>query len=189
MFIDWPRSISPNRRPRGIDWMPSSPWVKGAWKAEEIEHLRQGQRDHGEVDALPADGDGPMTRPRRAAPRTPSGCRPRATSPRPDRVAGEVGGAAEEGGMAKGEQPRIAQKQVEGRGEQRECQKLHQEDRVQGTSARPAAPPAREGPGPAATAGAGWTATCSAATVSRISGHVRHPFPKACGPQDQERSP
>ena len=49
------RSMSPNRWPRGTAWMPSSPPVNGACSAEEVDHLRQRQRDHREVDALAAD--------------------------------------------------------------------------------------------------------------------------------------
>ena len=31
--IGWARSITPKRRPRGTDWMPSSPPVNFAWRA------------------------------------------------------------------------------------------------------------------------------------------------------------
>ena len=50
--------MSPNRRPRGTAWMPSSPPVNGVCRAEEVDHLGERQRDHGEIDALAADRQG-----------------------------------------------------------------------------------------------------------------------------------
>ena len=46
-------------------------------------------------------------------------------------MAGEVAAHAEIGGMAEAEQPDIADQQVEGAGEQREAEQLHQEDGVE----------------------------------------------------------
>ena len=51
--------MMPNSLPRGTAWMPSSPPVNLRLQREEIHHLRQRQRDHGEIDALPADGERP----------------------------------------------------------------------------------------------------------------------------------
>src|SRR5258708_18433026 len=43
----------------------------------------------------------------------------------------DIGGGAEEGGMAEGEEPDIADEEIEGAGEEREAQRLHEEDRVE----------------------------------------------------------
>ncbi len=45
-------------------------------------------------------------------------------------MGGDIGRAAEEGGMAEGQDAGVAQKKIEGGGEQREAQHLHQEDRI-----------------------------------------------------------
>jgi len=37
--------------------MPSSPWVNGVLQINEIQKLRQRERDHREIDALAADRD------------------------------------------------------------------------------------------------------------------------------------
>ena len=73
----WTRSKMPNRRPCGTPWMPSSPCGERRLQVEEIQHLRQRQRDHGEIDALAADrdeagDDAEHGRPRRCRPGSPS---------------------------------------------------------------------------------------------------------------------
>ncbi len=35
MFVWLARSMTPNSRPRGTAWMPSSPWVNGACTAKK----------------------------------------------------------------------------------------------------------------------------------------------------------
>jgi hypothetical protein len=79
----------------------------------------------------------PTSRPRKAAATAPasrpsSGVQPCAL----DEPAGDVGGEAEEGGMAEGQQAGEAEQQVEGAGEQREAQQLHHEHRVQADDRR-----------------------------------------------------
>ncbi len=99
--------------------------------AEEEHHLRQGQRHHGEVDALPADGEKPRHEPHEGRAR----CAredPEFGSPAHHlyRVARDVGGKAEEHGVPEREQADVADEQVEGQCEQREAQDLHQEDGI-----------------------------------------------------------
>ena len=48
-----------------------------------------------------------------------------------DRMGGEVGRAAEEGGVAEGQNAGIAEQKVKGAGEEREAQHLHQEYRIE----------------------------------------------------------
>ena len=47
-----------------------------------------------------------------------------------DVVPGDIAGRAEEHGMAEGEQPGVADQQVEGAGEQGEAEDLHHQHRV-----------------------------------------------------------
>ncbi len=51
--------MMPSSGLRGMPCRPSSPPDGGYMDAEEVDHLREGERDHGEVDALAADGQGP----------------------------------------------------------------------------------------------------------------------------------
>ena len=76
-------------------------------QAVEVEHLRQRQRDHGEVDALPADGDEPHHQPEHGAHRHGEEDR-QLRRPAPDhgRVRARVAGAAEEQRVAEREQAR-----------------------------------------------------------------------------------
>ena len=101
-------------------------------QGDEEHHLRQRQGDHGEVDALAADGDQaehqPEQRPRDQAGQQAELRRPALDL---DDIAGDVRGEAEERRMAEGQQAREAEQQVEGAGEQREAQQLHHEHRVQ----------------------------------------------------------
>jgi hypothetical protein len=117
---------------------------EGRLQAEEVHHLRQRQGDHGEVDALPADGDQPEHQPeQRRADDAGQDAQLRRPALRLDEPARDVAGEAEERGMAEGQQAGEPEQQVEGAGEQREAQQLHHEDRVQAdhgaSSARPAA--------------------------------------------------
>ena len=98
---------------------------------DEEEHLRQRQRDHGEVDTLTADRD-------IAHDDADDGGKGGTGDDADDRIgnhlghdpAGDVAGAAEEGGVAEGEQAGIAEQQVEGAGKQDEAQQLHHEHGV-----------------------------------------------------------
>ena len=90
-------------------------------QAEEIDHLRQRQRDHGEVDAGPADRQVAEEQPQHRA-----GQRRRAMIathgvdvPELHGPGGDVAAHAEERRVAERQQPDIADHQVEGAGEQR----------------------------------------------------------------------
>jgi len=52
-------------------------------------------------------------------------------APHFDGIGGDVCRAAEKGGMAERQQPDIADQQIEGAGEQRHAQRLHQEDGIE----------------------------------------------------------
>ncbi len=108
--------------------MPSSPLVKLGLQAEEIEHLRQRQRDHGEVDALPADSEETDDRAKkRGSCDTDENAEFRRQPPFLHRMGGEIGGAAEEGRVSEGQEAGVTEQQVEGAGKEREAQQLHQE--------------------------------------------------------------
>lgn len=100
-------------------------------QAEEVQHLRQRQRNHREVDALPPDRQHPhdeaKQRPGRHA-------RNDADFRREPQIAhhitGDVACAAKERGMAERQQTRKAEQQVERTSEQREAQHLHDEYRI-----------------------------------------------------------
>lgn len=98
---------------------------------EEVDHLREGERDHGEVDALTADRQ-------RARHQADQGRAADAGQqaefgrhvPGLHDMAEEVARRAEEHGVAEAHQPDIAQQEIEGAGEQREAQRRHQEYRI-----------------------------------------------------------
>ena len=100
---------------------------------EDEEHqLRQSQRDHGEVDALPADRQHAE---QRAEHRRGQGAGEDAqlgaeSAVAAQHVACDIAAGGEERRMAEGQQTRVASSSVEGAGEQREAQQLHQEHRV-----------------------------------------------------------
>ncbi len=117
---------------------------------EEVHHLRERERDHREIDALAADGDAAdddaedtgdqgatkdreRRRLRRQRDREPL---PRAGPVRQAHradlgdVGRDIGCPAEEHRVAERQQAAIADQQVEGAGEQRKAQRLHQEHRI-----------------------------------------------------------
>ena len=101
---------------------------------DEEHHLRQRQGDHREVDALPADRQQAEDQPQqrrgqRAGEDAQLGAQP---AVRAQHVTGDVAATGEERRVAEGQQPGIAEQQVEGAGEQGEAQQLHQEHRVDG---------------------------------------------------------
>jgi hypothetical protein len=104
---------------------------EGGLQAEEEEHLRQCQRNHRRIDALTANGEITDDEAK-------GGCGENAeyeaefrrNAPDFHRMGRDIGRAAEEGCMAEGQNAGIAQQKVEGRGEQRKAQHLHQEDGV-----------------------------------------------------------
>ena len=123
--------MKPKSLPRGTAWMPSSPCGERRLQAEEEDHLRERQRDHREIDALAADreqaGHHAEQRGARGAGRiASSGGKPQTLAA----CAVDVARGAEEHGVAEGQQAAEADQQVEGAGEQREAQRLHQEHRV-----------------------------------------------------------
>ncbi len=100
-------------------------------QVEEVHHLRDGERDHREVDALPADRQRADDRAER---RGGSGSREDRElgreSPGLGRMRAHVSGRAEEHRVAERQQPAEAEQQVERAREQREAQRLHQEHRI-----------------------------------------------------------
>lgn len=109
-----PNSLPPRRR---LDAVLAA--GEGRLQAEEEDHLRQRQRDHGQVDALAADrqrtGDPAQ---RRRAQRGQRNGQLGRQPPHLGRVRRDVAGAAQEHGVAEGQQAAEAQQQVEGAGEQ-----------------------------------------------------------------------
>ena len=95
---------------------------------EEIHHLSQSERDHREIDALPADRE-------RADDRAEPGgghgsrCDRELGREAPDLgcMRADIARPAEEQGVAEGQQTDIADQQVERASKQREAQRLHQE--------------------------------------------------------------
>ncbi len=101
-------------------------------QGDEIDHLRQRQGDHREIDALAADRQPAEDRTKEGRSGGPGEkAEFGRETPYFDGVSRDVSGAAEEGRMAERQQPDIADQQVEGAGEQRKAQRLHNEDRVQ----------------------------------------------------------
>ncbi|MNK75331.1 hypothetical protein D3C87_948700 [compost metagenome] len=93
--------------------------------------LRQGQRDHREVDALASHrqaADDPAQR--RGQADTDQDAQLERHAPDGHRVTGCVARAAEEGGVAERQQAAVAQQQVEGAGKQCKADQLHQQHRV-----------------------------------------------------------
>ena len=99
---------------------------------EEEHHLGQGQRDHREVDALPPDGQRPEQRPQHYRAERTGHDAQRRTQARVfrEQEAGDIGARGQEGGMPEGQQPHEAEQQIEGAGEQRKAQNLHQKDGI-----------------------------------------------------------
>ena len=92
----------------------------GEWRFEgdEIDNLRQGQRDHGKVDSLPPDRQTADQIAEQSGEESPSqNPQFRGQAAGLDQVAGDIRGAAKKSGMAEREQPGIAEQQVEGAGE------------------------------------------------------------------------
>ncbi len=100
-------------------------------KAEEIEHVGQRQRDHGEIDALTADGNEAHDQAQQCRARNPDqDAEFRWYAPLLHRMRREVGRSAEEGCVAKGQKAGIAEQQIKGTGKQREAKHLHDEDGI-----------------------------------------------------------
>ncbi len=98
---------------------------------DEIEQLRQRQRDHREIDALAADGDKPGND---GKPGGGGGTGENSefgrNAPDLEGVRRDVAGGAEKHRMAERQQPAIADQQVEGAGQQRKAERLHHEERI-----------------------------------------------------------
>ena len=101
------------------------------FETEEIDHLRQRQGDHREIDALAADGQRPRDH---AEQRRTSGAgedRQRGIeAPDLGGVRADVARQAQEHRMAERQQPDIADEEIEGAGEECKAQSLHHEERV-----------------------------------------------------------
>src|SRR6266496_1600345 len=97
----------------------------------EVDDLRQAERDHREVDpgapdGEPADGEPEDRRHRRPE----EDAELRREPPHLERVAGHVPGRAQERRVAEGEEPGVAEQQVERAGEERHAEHVHDEHRV-----------------------------------------------------------
>ena len=100
-------------------------------QAEEEHHLRERQRDHREIDALPADGERAADEPQRRGGEHAERDRGlRREAPGLGRIGGNIARRAEEHRVPERQQPAEADQQVERAGEEREAQRLHQEHRV-----------------------------------------------------------
>ncbi len=105
---------------------------EGGLQAKEEEHLRQCQGDHRRVDALPTYRQEADHQPQqRRAGDADENPQLRRQPPFLHRMGGEIGRTAEECRMPEGKDAGIAQQQVEGAGEQRETEHLHDEDRIE----------------------------------------------------------
>ena len=103
----------------------------------EIHHLRQRQRDHGEIDALAADGDDAGDDAKaRGGRRAGQDRQLRRQAPGLGGIGCEIARPAEIKRMTERQQPDIAEQQIEGAGEQRKAQRLHQKDRIEHVTAR-----------------------------------------------------
>jgi hypothetical protein len=101
-------------------------------KADEGEHLRERQGDHGEIDPLPANGQEPDHEAHDGRACSPEqNARERLPAPDLDRMGGEIGSPAEEGGVAEGEKSHVTDEQVERAGKQRKAQHAHQKDGIE----------------------------------------------------------
>ena len=100
-------------------------------QVDEVQHLRERERDHREVDPLAPDRERPH---QVAEHRGSEHAREDAELGREThdlgRMAGDVARGAEEHRVAERKQAGEAEQQVEGGGEQREAQRLHEEDGV-----------------------------------------------------------
>ena len=91
---------------------------EGRLQAEEVDHLCQRQRNHGEIDALATNGDPTEDRPLHPGQKRPDQDRNfRGQPPNLGTMRGDIPPHAEIGGMAEGCQPNIANQQIEGAGE------------------------------------------------------------------------
>ena len=99
--------------------------------AEEIDHLRQRDRDHREVDALAADRERAGDQPEHGRAGDAGEDRQLGIEP-PDlrRVRADIARHAQEHRVAERQQPDIADQQIERAGEQRDAQHLHDEERI-----------------------------------------------------------
>ena len=104
---------------------------EGRLKVEEEHHLRQRQRHHCKVDALAAYGQA-ADHPAQCRSSAGAGQQAQQCRQLPDlqRVARDVARGAEEYGVPEGQQPGIAEQQVERAGEKREAQHLHHQHRI-----------------------------------------------------------
>src|SRR5262249_40434077 len=94
----------------------------------EVDQLREGQRDHGEVDAAAADGDRPDDEAEQCRDEhAPHDGDPRAEAAGGGEPGGDVGGRAEERRVPEGQNAAEAEQQVEGAGKERKTQELHHE--------------------------------------------------------------
>ncbi len=121
------RSMTPNRCPRRYALQAVLATGRLPLQHDEITILRQRQRDHREVDPGAADrqhADHPAER--AGGERAAEDAHLRRHAHVAHQHAAHVAGAAEEGGMAEGEQPGEAEQQVERAREQPEAQDLHQ---------------------------------------------------------------
>ena len=101
-------------------------------QTEKEHHLRESQRDHREIDPRAADREiaehqAERRRDRDAGEDAEVGRH----APYLDGMRGDVGRAAEERGVTERQEADIAEQQVEGAGEQRHAQRLHDEDRIE----------------------------------------------------------
>ena len=99
--------------------------------AKEIHQLRQGKRDHGEVNALSANGKPAEAQPEQGGNR--GACQNaqfRRKGHHLDRMPSDVSRHAQKRRVAERQKAGIAKQQIEGAGEQREAEALHQEYRV-----------------------------------------------------------
>ena len=100
-------------------------------QAEEVRHLGEGQRDVREVDALAADRQRADDHPEaRRDGRAEEDRELRREAPRLRRVGRAIAGRAQESGVTEGQEPDVADQEVEGAREEREAERLHEEHRV-----------------------------------------------------------
>jgi len=105
---------------------------EGGLQAEEVDHLRQCQRDHGEVNALTANGDPTKNRPLHAGQkRAHDDGKLRRKPPNLGAMRCNIAAHAKIGRMTEGGKPDIPNQQIEGASKQGEAEQLHQEDGIE----------------------------------------------------------
>jgi hypothetical protein len=124
--------MKPNIARRGTSCRPSSPPGERHAQREEVDQLRERQRDHREVDALAAYRQRAGQRAyRHRHAHAAQNAQRRVQAPDLDGLGRDIARGAKEHRVAEGQQTAVADQQIERGREQREAEDLDQELRVE----------------------------------------------------------